>query len=145
MDCPHCKAQNTQVKNSRETKSGSEIWRRRTCTKCRKTFSTYESVALFYLVVEKRSGKRTRYLSYKLFASIYDAIAGGKHADRGDAAIRAHEVVSIIEGNIIRSQKEVIKTSSLIDLVTDELEKTDLGACYRYAAFSPHRGMKFGI
>lgn len=38
-----------------------------------------------------------------------------------------------------------IKTTEIIDMVTATLEARDLGACYRYAAFSPHRGMKFGI
>ena len=145
MLCPHCKELNTQVENSRETKGGSAIWRRRKCTKCKKVFSTYEKIDLDYLVVEKRSGKRTRYLPYKLFASIYDAASGGKHVDRGDAATLAHDVVVEIERKILLAQNDVVKTSELIDMTTDALETRDLGACYRYAAFSPHRGMKFGI
>ena len=80
-----------------------------------------------------------------LFASIYDALSGGKHVDRGDAAMRAKETVDAIEAHIIRSQNESIDTSKLIDLVTDILEKKDLGACYRYASFSSYRGMKFGV
>jgi transcriptional repressor NrdR len=145
MLCLHCNTPNTQVENSRETKKGSAIWRRRKCVKCKKVFSTYERVGLDFLVVEKRSGKRTRYLAHKLFASIYDAASGGKHVDRGDAATLAHDVVSEIENRILLAQKEVVKTSELIDMATDALETRDLGACYRYAAFSPHRGMKFGI
>jgi transcriptional repressor NrdR len=145
MDCPHCHTENTQVENSRETAKGSAIWRRRKCAKCKKVFSTYEKVGLDFLIVEKRSGKRTRYLPHKLFASIYDAASGGKHVDRGDAATLAHDVVMAIEKRILHAQKEVVKTSELIDMTTDALETRDLGACYRYAAFSPHRGMKFGI
>ena len=145
MLCPQCNTPDTQVENSRETKKGSEIWRRRKCVKCKNIFSTYEKIGLDYLVVEKRSGKRTRYLPYKLFASIYDAASGGKHVDRGDAATLAHDVVSSIEKRILIEQRDAVKTSELIDMVTDALETRDLGACYRYAAFSPHRGMKFGI
>lgn len=145
MQCPHCNAQNTQVENSRETKKNAAIWRRRKCVKCKKVFSTYETVGLDYLVVEKRSGKRTRYLSYKLFASIYDAASGGKHADRGDAATLAQNVLIAIEQRIVVAQMESITTTEIIGMVTDELERVDLGACYRYAAFAPHRGMKFGI
>lgn len=145
MNCLHCKTENTQVENSRETNKGSAIWRRRKCAKCKKVFSTYETVGLDFLVVEKRNGKRTRYLSHKLFASIYDAAEGGKHVDRGDAANLAQETLRAVETKILLTQKEAILTSALIDLVTGELEIRDLGACYRYAAFSPHRGMKFGI
>lgn len=145
MNCIFCKTPNSQVVNSRETGGGAKIWRRRKCAKCKKIFSTYETTNLDFLVVEKRNGKRTRYLGHKLFASIYDACAGGKHVDRGDAATLAHETRQAIEQKILRSQKEIIKTSELIDMATDVLEIKDLGACYRYAAFSPHRGMKFGI
>lgn len=145
MKCPHCETPNTQVENSRETKKSSAIWRRRNCLNCKKVFSTYEKVGLDFLIVEKRSGKRTRYLSHKLFASIYEAASGGKHTDRGDAAMLAEEVLSRIESKLVRSQSESVTTSAIIDMVTDALETRDLGACYRYAAFSPHRGMKFGI
>lgn len=145
MDCPYCQTPNTQVENSRETKKGAAIWRRRKCAKCKKVFSTYETIGLDYLVVEKRSGKRTRYLSHKLFASIYDALSGGKHSDRGDSATLAHTVLTAIEHRIIVAQMESITTTEIIGMVTDELERVDLGACYRYAAFAPHRGMKFGI
>lgn len=145
MDCPHCGATNTQVKNSRETKGSAAIWRRRHCATCKKVFSTYESVGLDFLVVEKRSGKRTRYLSHKLFASLYDATSGGKNTDRGDAATLAQEILVNIEHKILLSQTEVITTKAIIDLATDALETRDLGACYRYASFAPHRGMKFGI
>ncbi len=145
MDCPHCATKDTRVENSRETNKGSAIWRRRKCAKCKKIFSTYESVGLDFLVVEKKSGKHTRYLSHKLFASIYDAVRGGKHSDRGDAANLAQKTLRAVELEILLVQNDVIKTSTLINLVTDALETRDLGACYRYAAFSPHRGMKFGI
>ncbi|KKU77214.1 MAG: Transcriptional repressor NrdR [Parcubacteria group bacterium GW2011_GWA2_47_7] len=145
MDCPHCKTKNTQVENSRETKGGSAIWRRRKCMKCKKVFSTYESPGLDYLIIEKRNGKHTRYLSHKLFASIYDAVSEGKHKDRGDSAMLAHEVLGIIEQQMLVSQKESIKATEIIDMATDTLETRDLGACYRYAAFAPYRGMKFGI
>ncbi len=145
MQCPHCKSSKTEVKNSRPTKNNAAIWRRRKCIQCQSMISTYEAPSLDFLAVLKRSGKSTRYLRYKLFASIYDATAGGKHVDRGDAATLAHHVVMAIEQRILLAQKDVIKTSELIDMVTDVLETRDLGACYRYAAFSPHRGMKFGI
>lgn len=134
-----------QVKNSRETRGGAAVWRRRQCEKCKRIFSTYESMSLDFLVVQKRNGKRTRYLSHKLFASLYDAARSGKNVDRGDAATLAHEVLLVIEQQILLSRKEVIKTKELVDLATDALETRDLGACYRYASFSPHRGMKFGI
>lgn len=144
MNCPFCSAANTQVENSRETNDGERIWRRRKCTVCGKVFSTYEGVGLDYLVIEKRNGKHTRYQRHKLFASIYDAIVGGKRKDRGDAANEANVVVAVIERRILANGKRRVTTQEIIDLVTGELEGSNLGACYRYAAFSPYRGMRFG-
>lgn len=145
MECPFCGEANTTVSNSRPTKEGGAIWRRRACPHCEQVFSTYETPSLDYLVIKKRSGKTTRYLPHKLFASIYDALASGKRADKGDAAVHAQEVVNLIESKIRHSKKREITTTELVDLVTGELERSNLGACYRYAAFAPHRGMKFGI
>lgn len=145
MDCIFCSKNNTRVVNSRETDGGSKIWRRRKCTTCIKVFSTYEKPGLDFLVVEKRNSKHERYQQHKLFASIYDAVSGGKHTDRGDAAVLANDVVGAIEHKLLISRKEVVRTSEIIDLATDILETKDLGACYRYASFAPHRGMKFGI
>lgn len=124
---------------------GGTIWRRRVCATCKKIFSTYESPRLDFLIVKKKNTTTTRYRSYKLYASLYDAISGGKEKDHGDAAREAEEVLLAIEKRILLAQFEVVKTSELIDMATDLLEKTDLGACYRYASFAPYRGMKFGI
>ena len=93
MHCVYCGQKETSVNNSRPTKSGDGVWRRRTCGRCKGVFSTYELPSLDYLVIKKRSGKTTRYLSHKLFASVYDALAGGKRADKGDAAADRKSVV----------------------------------------------------
>ncbi len=145
MHCPHCNNQHTNVSNTRSTEQGKSIWRRRVCKKCKKLFSTYEKFSLDYITLKKRNGKKVRYVRDKLFASIYDAFSGGKHVDYGDAAMLAKETVDAIEAHIIRAQSKFIATHDLIDLVTDILEKSDLGACYRYASFSSYRGIKFGV
>lgn len=135
----------TEVKNSRMTHEGREVWRRRVCKKCGGVFSSYERISLAQLIIKKRSGATGRYHSHKLFASLYDALSGGKHVDKGDSARMAQAVLGAIEARIVRSKKTLLTTSELVDLSTEELEQVDLGACYRYASFAPHRGMKFGI
>lgn len=145
MKCPACGKQSTEVRNSRRTQDGGRIWRRRHCDSCLLTFSTYETTALDALIVIKNGGKRTRYKSYKLFASIYDALSSAKRADRGDAATQAKNAIDRLEKVIILSKRESITTHEIIDLVLETLEQIDMSACYRYAAFSPYRGQKFGI
>ena len=97
MRCPVCKKGETEVSNSRTTKSGASVWRRRRCTSCGRTVSTYEHPSLDFLVIKKRSGKNARYAQHKLLVSIFDSIVNGKNRDRGDAAKAAWRILGLIE------------------------------------------------
>ncbi|OGZ09553.1 MAG: hypothetical protein A3D65_06545 [Candidatus Lloydbacteria bacterium RIFCSPHIGHO2_02_FULL_50_13] len=150
MKCPFCKRGKTEVANSRTTKGGASVWRRRTCTLCKKTFSTYETTSLDFLVVKKRSGRNTRYAPYKIFASVFDAYAQGKGSDgkmrdRGDAAKVAHAVLFRVEEKILAAGKNIVSTTDLVRLVGGELETADRAAFYRYGAFSPHKQEVLGL
>ncbi len=150
MKCPFCKHGKTEVANSRTTKSGASVWRRRTCPSCKKTFSTYETPSLDFLVIKKRGGRHTRYAPYKIFASVFDACAQGKGPDgkirdRGDAAKSAHAILSRVEEKILAAGKTLLSTTELIRLIGDELEHVDRAAFYRYGAFSPHKQETLGL
>ena len=56
MDCPYCNHNDTKVSDSRESKDGSTIKRRRECLNCEKRFSTIEKVQKLDLEVEKSGG-----------------------------------------------------------------------------------------
>ncbi|OGZ07904.1 MAG: hypothetical protein A2942_04295 [Candidatus Lloydbacteria bacterium RIFCSPLOWO2_01_FULL_50_20] len=150
MKCPFCKRGKTEVTNTRTTKGGASIWRRRTCLSCKKVFSTYETPSLDFLIIKKKSGKHTRYAPHKIFASIFEACAGGKGADgrtrdRGDAAAEAQELLKQIEQKILASRKTILSTKELIVLIGDELESTDRAAYYRYGAFSEYKQETLGL
>ncbi len=145
MKCPFCDARETEVANTRKTQKDSSIWRRRKCTSCKKIFSTYEKVALDFLIIKKRNGKCVRYSSQKLFASIYDAVVNGKNHDRGEAARDAEKIVSLIEMQLLKTHKERISTKEMIEMVADILETEDPPAFYRYAAYTPYRGKRLGL
>lgn len=145
MKCPNCTSLKTGVTNTRPSKKSAVIWRRRRCLTCKKLFTSHEIISLDFLIIKKRSGKTTRYVRDKLFASIYDALAGAKGADRGDAVLAAQKATEQIEARILAEKRSIVPTHEIVNMVTDELEKVNLGACYRYAAFSPYRGMRFGI
>ena len=44
MKCPYCEHDDTKVSDSRDSKDGTSIKRRRQCQNCEKRFSTYEKV-----------------------------------------------------------------------------------------------------
>ena len=57
MNCPYCNHQETKVYDSRESKDGTNVKRRRECSKCQKRFLTVEKIIKLQLEIEKRNGK----------------------------------------------------------------------------------------
>ena len=57
MNCPYCSHQETKVYDSRESKDGTNVKRRRECNKCQKRFLTVEKIIKLQLEIEKRNGK----------------------------------------------------------------------------------------
>ncbi len=66
MHCPHCKADNDRVVDSRAIEDGRAIRRRRFCNQCRKRFTTYERVETFALQVVKKDEAREPFQREKI-------------------------------------------------------------------------------
>ena len=75
MKCPFCGANNTQVKDSRDTVDENAIRRRRECPDCGGRFTTYERIQLQDLTVVKKSGERVPFDRDKLLRSISLAVS----------------------------------------------------------------------
>lgn len=58
MRCPFCGFQEDRVIDSRESREGEAIRRRRQCLKCEKRFTTYERIDEVPYVVVKKDGRR---------------------------------------------------------------------------------------
>ena len=74
MKCPFCKADDTQVIDSRVIRDGVSIRRRRTCASCDKRFTTYEYIELSLPSVIKQDGKREDFVREKLLHSFSRAL-----------------------------------------------------------------------
>ena len=70
MRCPKCDCQDDKVIDSRGSREGSTIRRRRECTACGHRFTTYEVVDQEKLVVIKRDGRREDFSKEKLLAGV---------------------------------------------------------------------------
>jgi transcriptional repressor NrdR len=75
MRCPFCGNQDDRVVDTRASKEGREIRRRRECLGCGKRFTTYESVELFPRHVIKRDDRHEPYDRQKLLSGIFTACA----------------------------------------------------------------------
>src|SRR4051812_27399064 len=70
MRCSNCGCQEDKVIDSRTSREGATIRRRRECLSCSHRFTTYEEIEREGIMVIKRDGRRERFSQAKLVASI---------------------------------------------------------------------------
>src|SRR6201984_2789356 len=73
MRCPKCGGQDDKVIDSRASREGATIRRRRECLKCGHRFTTYEEIERGGLVVLKRDGRREEFSREKLLSGLRKA------------------------------------------------------------------------
>jgi transcriptional repressor NrdR len=73
MRCPKCACQDDKVIDSRSSREGATIRRRRECLKCGHRFTTYEQIEHKGLMVIKRDERREEFNKEKLLAGIRSA------------------------------------------------------------------------
>lgn len=73
MRCPKCGCQEDRVVDSRGSREGATIRRRRECTKCRHRFTTYEEIEHEGLMVLKRDDRREQFSKDKLLSGVRKA------------------------------------------------------------------------
>lgn len=127
MICPHCKADNDKVIETRG--SGDSIRRRRECLDCSARFTTYEYVEKGVITVAKRDGRREPFKREKLFSGIRKACA-----KRPVGSNKMEEIVNNIENELMQSGQVEISYTAIGDLVMRELFKTDSVAYVRFAS-----------
>lgn len=73
MRCPKCGCPEDRVIDSRASRDGAAIRRRRECIRCKHRFTTYEQVERARLIVVKRDGRREEFSRDKLLTGIMRA------------------------------------------------------------------------
>jgi transcriptional repressor NrdR len=73
MRCPKCGNQDDKVIDSRASREGSTIRRRRQCLQCNHRFTTYEEIEHEGLMVIKRDGRREEFSREKLLSGLKKA------------------------------------------------------------------------
>src|SRR5258705_1834153 len=73
MKCPYCTHLGDKVVDSRESKEGDVIRRRRECLECGKRFTSYERIDEIPYMVVKKDGTRERFDRQKLIGGLLKA------------------------------------------------------------------------
>ena len=73
MRCPKCGCQDDKVIDSRASREGATIRRRRECLSCAHRFTTYEEIERARLIILKRDGRREEFSKEKLMVGLRKA------------------------------------------------------------------------
>ena len=109
MVCVFCDNIKTSVRNSRLTRRGSQVWRRRYCEKCGRTFTTRENLELGFLEVLTLNGSKEPFNRSKLIYSVMDACS--HMSDRIDSSVALVETIELsIVGSLSGDEKTISTT-----------------------------------
>ncbi len=129
MKCPYCSSLEDKVVDSRLSKDGKSIRRRRECLECSERFTTYEYIEEVSLMVIKTDGRREPFDRQKLLKGI--RIACTKRPVPMD---RLEQLVSEIESEIYNLDEREISTKTIGEIVMAKLRELDEVAYVRFAS-----------
>jgi len=129
MKCPFCTHGENKVIDSRLSKDGDAIRRRRECLGCGKRFTTYEFVDEVLPTVVKKDGRREPFDRTKIRAGIKKACE--KRPISTDAI---EALVDKVERACQEFQGKEIPTSAIGETIMRELQALDAVAYVRFAS-----------
>jgi len=129
MTCPFCRHRQDRVIDSRESKEGDLIRRRRECLNCQRRFTTYErSDEIPYMVV-KRDGRRERFERQKVLEGLLKACQ-----KRPVPVSKLAEIVDAVESDLAENPDREMATAAIGELVLERLKRLDRIAYVRFAS-----------
>ena len=129
MKCPHCSHLKDRVLDSRSANESRSVRRRRECLKCRKRFTTYESVEEIPIMVVKRDGRREAFDRNKIVSGIL------KSCEKRPVSVQqVEELVDRLERELHKKYEREVTVQTIGELVMDYLHKLDEVAYVRFAS-----------
>jgi len=129
VKCPQCGFGEDKVVDSRTTKEGEAIRRRRECLKCSFRFTTYEYIERAPLMVVKKDGRREQYSREKLLGGLVKACE-----KRPVSTEQLEKAVDDIEATLFAKFKNEVKSPEIGNLVIERLQSLDEVAYVRFAS-----------
>ena len=133
MKCPYCAHLGDKVVDSRESREGEVIRRRRECLGCGKRFTSYERIDEIPYMVVKKDGSRERFERQKLVAGLLKA------CEKRPVSVASLEAVADrVESTLQERSEKEISTNEIGAFVMQELKKLDKVAYVRFASVYRH-------
>jgi len=127
--CPFCGHLRDRVVDSRESKEGDSIRRRRQCLKCRRRFTTYERIDEIPYMVVKKDGRREKFDRKKVLTGLLKACE-----KRPVPMSKLADIVNEVEAKLAESPEREMTTTSIGELLMARLSSLDKIAYVRFAS-----------
>jgi transcriptional repressor NrdR len=129
MKCPFCGHPEDKVIDSRESKEGELIRRRRECLKCARRFTTYERIDEIPYMVIKKDGRREKFDRQKVMTGLLKAsekrpISMGKLA----------EIIDEVETRLAETPDREMPATAVGEMLMVRLKALDKIAYVRFAS-----------
>jgi transcriptional repressor NrdR len=129
MKCPFCGHLEDKVVDSRESKEGDSIRRRRECIQCERRFTTYERIDEIPYMVIKKDGRRERFDRQKILNGLLRAAE-----KRPVSMSKLESIVDEAEGLVADSPERERPTADIGELLMERLRSLDKVAYVRFAS-----------
>lgn len=129
MKCPFCGSLKDRVVDSRESRDGNNVRRRRECMGCSRRFTTYEQIEDIPYMVVKSDGTRQEFDRKKLLVGLRKA------CEKRPVSAKALEaVIDRVEQSLHEKEEREISTHEIGSVVMNELRGLDQVAYVRFAS-----------
>jgi transcriptional repressor NrdR len=129
MKCPYCGHLGDKVVDSRESKEGEVIRRRRECLECGRRFTSYERIDEIPYMVVKKDGRRERFERQKLVQGLLKA------CEKRPIRVAALEAIADkVESTLQDKPEREISTEEIGAYVMVSLKHLDKVAFVRFAS-----------
>jgi len=129
MKCPFCGHLQDKVVDSRESKEGDAIRRRRQCLACKRRFTSYERIDEIPYMVVKKDGRRERFDRQKVLAGLLKACE-----KRPVSMTQLETIADKAETMVQESSERETSTRSIGEMIMNELKNLDKVAYVRFAS-----------
>lgn len=129
MTCPFCGRKEDRVIDSRESKEGDTVRRRRQCLACERRFTTYERTDEIPYMVVKKDGRREKFDRQKVLNGLLKACE-----KRPVSMAKLAEVVDEVESKLSDTPDREMSTRDIGSALMDRLRTIDKIAYVRFAS-----------
>jgi transcriptional repressor NrdR len=129
MKCPFCGFIEDKVVDSRESREGDSIRRRRECLKCERRFTSYERIDEIPYMVIKKDGRRETFDRNKVMAGLLRACE-----KRPIPSAKLDAIVNAVEKWVQESTERERPTSKIGEQIMRRLKELDKVAYVRFAS-----------